>query len=177
MGSPLDHSEPPDYSLERFRRMMSNALKWKCPASAVNGRCSSRGIRCGACGIGLCRSMVAPAAVIRSNASRDIFCSSIFAINYGVGALIGLVIYLILDFCLHLPIWLVLTLTIIPMPIFNLLFARHSKALFLAFDLFFDPHRGEDDGGDRHFKSPAPPPKAPDLEPISDQIGAGLQIS
>ena len=64
------------------------------------------------------------------------FLLSIFAINYGVGALIGLVIYLVLDFCLHLPIWLVLTLTIVPMPIFNLLFARHSKALFLAFDLF-----------------------------------------
>ena len=36
------------------------------------------------------------------------FLLSIFAINYGVGALLGLVIYLVLDFCLHLPIWLVL---------------------------------------------------------------------
>ncbi len=94
------------------------------------------------------------------------FLLSIFAINYGVGALLGLVVYLFLDFVLHLPIWLVLTLTIVPIPIFNLWFARHSKALFLAFDLFCDPHRGEEDGGDRDLKSPAPPPKAPDLEPI-----------
>ena len=84
-----------------------------------------------------------------------------------MGALIGLAIYLVLDFCFHLPIWLVLTLTIIPIPIFNLWFARHAKALFLAFDLFFDPHRGEGDGGNWHYKSTAPPPKAPDLEPSS----------
>ena len=94
------------------------------------------------------------------------FLLAIFAINYGVGALIGLAIYLVLDFCFHLPIWLVLTLTIVPIPIFNLWFARHSKALFLAFDLFFDPHRGEDDGGDRPIESCAPPPKTPDLEPM-----------
>ncbi len=94
------------------------------------------------------------------------FLLSIFAINYGVGALLGLVVYLVLDFCVHLPIWLVLTLTIVPMPFFNLWFARHSKALFLAFDLFFDPPHGGDDGGDRHVESPSPLPKAPDLEPI-----------
>ena len=53
----------------------------------------------------------------------------------------------------------VLTLTIVPIPLFNLWFARHSKALFLAFDLFFDPHRGEDDDGDQRLKTPSPSPK------------------
>jgi hypothetical protein len=72
-----------------------------------------------------------------------------------------------LDFWARLPIWLVLTVTVIPMPIFNLWFARHSKALFLAFDLFFDPHRGEDNGGDQRVEPSSPPPKAPDLEPVN----------
>ena len=91
---------------------------------------------------------------------------SIFAINYGVAAILGLVIYLVLDFWARLPIWAVLTLTIVPIPVFNLWFARHSKALFLAFDLFFDPHYGEDDDGDQRLRSPSPSPKTPDLEPI-----------
>jgi uncharacterized protein (DUF983 family) len=94
------------------------------------------------------------------------FLLSIFAINYGAGALLGLLIYLVLDFWLRLPIWLVLTLTIIPMPIFNFFFARHSKAFFLAFDLFFDPHHGEDDGGDQRIEPPVSPPKSPGFQPI-----------
>jgi len=95
------------------------------------------------------------------------FLLSIFAINYGVAAILGLIIYLVLDFWARLPIWLVLTVTVIPIPIFNLWFARHSKALFLAFDLFFDPHQGEDDSGDQRVEPPSPPPKTPGLEPVS----------
>jgi uncharacterized protein (DUF983 family) len=165
MGSPLDHSEPPDYSMKRFLWLMSNALRWKCPT-------------CGE------RPMFVPWYEVRSlrdwfmpldgcprcgypyEREPGYFLLSIFAINYGVGALIGVIVYLILDFGFHLPIWLVLTLTIIPIPIFNLWFARHSKALFLAFDLFFDPHRGEDDGGDQPSQAPVRPPKAPDFEPV-----------
>jgi uncharacterized protein (DUF983 family) len=165
MGSPLDHSEPPDYSMKRFLWLMSNALRWKCPT-------------CGE------RPMFVPWYEVRSlrdwfmpldgcprcgypyEREPGYFLLSIFAINYGVGALIGVIVYLILDFGFHLPIWLVLTLTIIPIPIFNLWFARHSKALFLASDLFFDPHRGEDDGGDQPSQAPARPPKAPDFEPV-----------
>ena len=166
MGPPLDLTEPPDYSAKRLRRMMSNALRWKCPTCGVSPIFipwyEVRTLRdwfmpldgCPRCGYPFERE-------------PGYFLLSIFAINYGVGAFIGLAIYLVLDICLHLPIWLVLTLTIAPIPIFNLWFARHSKALFLAFDLFFDPHRGEDDGGDRPIESPAPPPKNPDLEPIN----------
>jgi uncharacterized protein (DUF983 family) len=166
MGSPIDYTEPSDYSAKRFRWMMSNALKLKCPTCGKFPMfvpwSQVRSLRdwfmpldgCPRCGYPFERE-------------PGYFLLSIFAINYGVGALLGLLIYLVLDFCLHLPIWLVLTLTIVPMPIFNVLFARHSKALFLAFDLFFDPHRGEDDDGDRSIESAAPPPKNPDLEPIS----------
>ena len=36
MGPPLDLTEPPDYSAKRLRRMMSNALRWKCPTCGVS---------------------------------------------------------------------------------------------------------------------------------------------
>jgi len=96
------------------------------------------------------------------------FLLSIFAINYGVGALVGLAIYLILEFWIKLPIFVVLFFTVLPIPLFNLWFARHSKALFIAFDLFFDPHRKDDDRGDQPVlsNSPSPDPKYPDLEPV-----------
>jgi uncharacterized protein (DUF983 family) len=143
MGSSLDHTEPPDYSMKRFLRMMSHALSWKCPI------CGERPLFIPWNQVRTLRDWFmpldgCPRCGYPFEREPGYFLLSIFAINYGVGALIGLVIYLVLDFCLHLPIWLVLTLTIVPMPIFNLWFARHSKALFLAFDLFFDPHRGED---------------------------------
>ncbi len=95
------------------------------------------------------------------------FLLSIFAINYGVGALVGLAIYLILEFWIKLPIFVVLFFTVLPIPLFNLWFARHSKALFIAFDLFFDPHRKDDDEGDQPVMpdSPSPDPQHPALEP------------
>jgi uncharacterized protein (DUF983 family) len=167
MGPTPDHTEPPDFSMKRFRWMMSNALALKCPT----------------CGD---RPMFIPWRKVRSlrdwfmpldgcprcgypfERESGYFLMPIFAVNYGVGALIGVVIYLVLDFCLHLPIWLVLTLTIIPIPFFNIWFARHSKALFLAIDLFFDPHHGDDNGGDRRPGSPTAP-KQPDLQPVNKQ--------
>jgi uncharacterized protein (DUF983 family) len=165
MGSQADRSEPPEYAVDRFRWMMGNAAKWKCPT-------------CGQ------RPLFVPWRQVRSlqdwfmpldgcprcgypyEREPGYFLLSIFAINYGAGALLGLLIYLVLDFWLRFPIWLVLTLTIIPMPVFNFFFARHSKAFFLAFDLFFDPHFGGDDGGDQRTTHPAPQPKNPGLEPL-----------
>jgi uncharacterized protein (DUF983 family) len=166
MGSFLDHLDPPDYSWKRFRRMMTNALNLKCPT------CGDRPLFIPWSHVRSLRDWFmpldgCPRCGYPFEREPGYFLLAIFAINYGVGALIGLAIYLVLDFCFHLPIWLVLTLTIIPIPIFNLWFARHAKALFLAFDLFFDPHRGEGDGGNWHYESTAPPPKAPDLEPSS----------
>jgi len=166
MGSAADHFGPPEYTFERFLWMMANAARWKCPTCAEKPLFVPwRQVRslqdwfmpldgCPRCGYPYERE-------------PGYFLLSIFAINYGAGAILGLLIYLLLDFWLRFPIWLVLTLTIIPIPIFNLVFARHSKAFFLAFDLFFDPHNDENDGGDRRSDSSAPPPRSPDFEPIS----------
>ena len=166
MGSQTDHIGPPEFTLDRFLWMMANAARWTCPT----------------CGD---KPLFVPLKEVRTlqdwfmpldgcprcgypyEREPGYFLLSIFAINYGAGAILGLSIYLVLDFWLRFPIWLVLTLTIIPMPIFNLLFARHAKAFFLAFDHFFDPHSDENDGGDYRSDSSAPPPRNPDFEPIS----------
>lgn len=85
------------------------------------------------------------------------FLMSIWAINYGFGSILGLIIYAVLEWKFELPIWQLLTAVLAPVFLFNVFFVRHSKTLFLAFDLYFDPHRreGGDDGGN---KPPSPPP-------------------
>ncbi|MFY8215622.1 MAG: DUF983 domain-containing protein [Chthoniobacterales bacterium] len=95
------------------------------------------------------------------------FLLSIWAINYGVGSLIGLVLYLTLEILLDLPLTTLLAWVLAPVLVFNLLFARHSKAYFIAFDHWWDPHRK--DGGDGRGNKPlAPPPPAPATPKVSD---------
>ena len=145
--------------------MMGNAWRWKCPT-------------CGQ------RPLFVPWHQVRSmqdwlmpldgcphcgypfDREPGYFLLSIFAINYGVGSLLGLILYLILDFWVRLPIGWTLALIVITMPIFNLWFARHSKALFIAFDLFCDPHRRDDDGGDQRVDALPRQPDPPVLEPL-----------
>jgi uncharacterized protein (DUF983 family) len=155
---------PPEYSWSRFVWMMGNALRWKCPT-------------CGQ------RPLFVPWSRVRSlqdwfmpldgcpncgypfDREPGYFLLSIFAINYGVGSLLGLIIYLVLDFWVKLPIEWTILLVVVPMPIFNFWFSRHSKALFIAFDLFFDPHQRDDDGGDQRTDTPRKPPSPPVFEP------------
>jgi len=158
-------SDESDYSVGRFFWMIGNALRWKCPT------CGERAIfvpwykvrsledwfmpldGCPKCGYPYERE-------------PGYFLLSIFAINYGVAALLGVIIYLVLDFWVRLPIGVTLLLTIIPIPLFNLWFARHSKALFLAFDLFFDPHHRDRGDGDQPVAEPDRVPKDPHSQPV-----------
>ena len=77
------------------------------------------------------------------------FLASVWMINYGAGSILGILIYLALEFTLHPPIGILLAAVLTPIVLFNLLFARHSKALFIALDHFYDPHEKDpgDDGG------------------------------
>jgi uncharacterized protein (DUF983 family) len=158
-------SDESDYSVGRFLWMFGNALRWKCPT----------------CGD---RPLFVPWYKVRSLADwfmpldgcpkcgypyerePGYFLLSIFAINYGVAALLGVIVYLVLDFWVRLPIGLTLLLTIIPIPLFNLWFARHSKSLFLAFDLFFDPHHRDSGDGDQPVAEPDRVPKDPHSQPV-----------
>jgi len=158
-------SDESDYSVGRFLWMVGNALHWKCPT-------------CGE------RPLFVPWYKVRSlqdwfepldgcpkcgypyEREPGYYLLSIFAINYGVAALLGMIVYLVLDFWVRLPIGLTLVLTIIPIPLFNLWFARHSKGLFLAFDLFCDPHHRDRGDGDQPVKEPGSVPKDPHSQPV-----------
>ena len=85
------------------------------------------------------------------------FLASTWVINYGAGSVLGIIIYVVLDFTTRLPIGELLAAVLTPIVLFNLLFARHSKALFIALDHFSDPHEKEpgEDGGN------LPKPKGP----------------
>ena len=75
------------------------------------------------------------------------FLLSIWAINYGFGSILGIAIYCYLEFSYHLSLPMLLVGVITPVVLFNFLFARHSKALFLALDHYFDPHTKDGSGG------------------------------
>jgi len=86
------------------------------------------------------------------------FLASTWLINYGAGSLLGIVIYAFLESFFHLDIGLLLLAVLSPIVLFNLLFARHSKALFIALDHFCDPHEKEsgDEGGNLPLTPPPP---------------------
>lgn len=90
------------------------------------------------------------------------FLMAVWAVNYGFGSLFGLAIYVFLEWRYHLPILVLLAAVLIPVALFNLLFARHAKAFFIALDHFFDPHEkeGGDEGGNKP-RRPRPPEKTP----------------
>jgi uncharacterized protein (DUF983 family) len=87
------------------------------------------------------------------------YLMAIWAVNYGVASVLGIAIYLVLEILYDLPLRTLLLAVVLPIFFFNILFARHAKAFFLAVDLFFDPHDrgGDDDGGNKPIE-PVPPP-------------------
>jgi hypothetical protein len=98
------------------------------------------------------------------------FLMSVWAIGYGISALVGIVIYVYLQMW-HSDLSLTVTLLAVgvPLPIINVLFARHAKAYFLAIDHLCDPYipgSDDDDGGGGSWKpTPAPPAPAGIPEP------------
>lgn len=98
------------------------------------------------------------------------FLMSIWAINYGAGSALGIVIYLILLLNFKLSLAAELAWVLIPVCIFNVVFARHSKSYFIAFDHLCDPHRreGGDDGGNRPTDPPKVPTPTPDRAPTPE---------
>jgi uncharacterized protein (DUF983 family) len=69
------------------------------------------------------------------------FLLATWAFNYGVVAGLGLIVALVIDHCFQPSLWKLVAIVAIPMPILSFLFARHAKALYVAMDHYFDPHR------------------------------------
>lgn len=96
------------------------------------------------------------------------FLMSIWAINYGISSLLGLALYGLLELFFELPVWTLITSVLVPILAFNIFFARHSKAFFLAGDLFFDPH--EKEGGDDDGNKPPTPPSTDGGTPVRHPV-------
>jgi len=93
------------------------------------------------------------------------FLVSVWIINYGAGSVLGIVIYVIRELFYHPPIGQLILSVIVPIFFFNLLFVRHSKALFIALDHYYDPHEkdpGEDGGNLPMPERPKDGPASPD---------------
>lgn len=91
------------------------------------------------------------------------FLVSVWIINYGAGSVLGITIYVIRELFYHPPIGQLILSVIVPVFFFNLLFARHSKALFIALDHYYDPHEKDpgEDGG--NLPNPVKPKDGPEV--------------
>jgi len=101
------------------------------------------------------------------------FLLSTWAINYGFAASLGLFLYFVFEWFYDWPVWTLITAVVVPVVAFNLLFVRHSKAIFIAWDHLFDPH--EKEGGDDDGNVPREPapftPQPPRRERLPEKVG------
>ena len=100
------------------------------------------------------------------------FLMAIWAVGYAFSSILGVALYLILELTADLSMGALLTAVIIPPMIFSIAFARHAKALFLAFDHFFDPavpFREDDDPGN----DPPVPTEPVDPRPVPESAVSG----
>lgn len=91
---------------------------------------------------------------------------AVWAVNCGSASLLGMLIYVFLEFHFVLPAWVTVSAVLGPVVFFNLLFIRHSKAYFIAIDHLLDPH--ERDGGDDRGNLPLDPDSDP-TEPCATE--------
>lgn len=96
------------------------------------------------------------------------FLLAIWAVNYGTGSLLGITLYIVLLLTTQLSTPVLIAVVVSPIVLFNLLFARHAKAIFIALDHFCDPHEkeGGDDGGNRPVEPPPPAGTPPSARPV-----------
>ena len=69
------------------------------------------------------------------------FLLATWVVNYGATGAIGLATGLILQAHTKMGFWSIVCTLLLIMPVVSLLFARHAKAIYLAIDHYFDPHR------------------------------------
>ncbi len=80
------------------------------------------------------------------------FLLAIFGFNFGFAVFVGIAVFVYLAVfhdLAEITTWQLIAATVLPIPLVNLLVARHAKALFIALDHFVDPHVHRfDDGSD-----------------------------
>jgi len=68
------------------------------------------------------------------------FLLSTIGISYVAVGGTGMAAMFIVDAIFHLPVWYTIWIVLPTLPILMLLFIRHAKSMFMAFDHFCDPH-------------------------------------
>ena len=88
------------------------------------------------------------------------FLMAMWALNSGFASLLGLIVYFALEMAFDLSPLAQVGLAAMAIAGFNVLFARHAKAYFIAVDHLLDPHDrgGGDDRGNQRLR---PRPQAP----------------
>lgn len=80
------------------------------------------------------------------------FLLAVFGFNPGFAVFVATALFVYLAYtgqAVQMPAWEFMCVVGVPVPIINILIARHAKALFIALDHFVDPHvRDADDGWD-----------------------------
>ncbi len=94
------------------------------------------------------------------------FLMATWAVSYGFGAIVGLAIYLYMEYILNASLASMLWVCISAVLVVNLLLARHARSFWLAFDHFCDPHIRENSGGggddgDGNIPRQRPTPRVP----------------
>ena len=64
-----------------------------------------------------------------------------WVMNYGVVVGFGFLAALLVELLWSPPLLVEIAVVILPMPILSLMLVRHSKALFIAIDHYFEPVR------------------------------------
>lgn len=133
-------SDPAHDQIPRAWTFIGRALRLRCPECGVSPLfVPARSVRslfdwftpldgCPRCGFAYERE-------------QGYFLLSIWAINYGLIAGVGLLVALTLEWLFPLTMWQYVMFVFVPLPVLAILFARHAKALFMAMDHYFDPHR------------------------------------
>lgn len=128
----------PHYSPQTALRYLGRASRLKCPVCGKSPifkpLSQTRGLKEWFTPVEGC-----PICQYKYDREPGYFLMSIWAINYGVSAFIGIAVYLYLEWKYELPVFQIYLAVAIPMLVFSILFARHSKAFFLAIDHFLDP--------------------------------------
>lgn len=72
------------------------------------------------------------------------FLLALWVINFWIVAIFGVIEVLLLDWLFHLSLPLLLFVTLVTMWVLGILTARHTKAIFMAFDHLVHPHKHND---------------------------------
>ena len=69
------------------------------------------------------------------------FLVATWVINYTVVAGLAVLVSFTIDALWRWPLWKHAVFVFLPMPLLSFLIARHAKAVWIAMDHYFDPHR------------------------------------